>query len=334
MKTVRLTVDLAKITDNARRTLELCEARGLELVGVCKAVRGSPEIARAMLAGGIRTLADSRLDNIVRLREGGIGVPVILIRSPGLSEIAECVAHADGSLNSQAEVLLELAAAATRLGKRHAVILMVDLQTGREGCAPEELGELARLTASVAGLDLQGVGTYFDFQSEADFQLRTLGELVTLVRRVEAETGLSLPVVSGGSTMLLDPLVLSGDGVSGVNQLRLGTAILLGIHSSVGPQRIPGFHQDTFVVDAELIEIQHRDGIRGLLSMGEIDVDPDYLFPVHPAVTVVRGTSDHLIVDLTEAKPVPQLGDRLAFSLGYYSLCRLTASPYVQIVHV
>ncbi|MEA3361094.1 MAG: hypothetical protein U9R17_17040, partial [Thermodesulfobacteriota bacterium] len=56
MATVDLTIDLAKITHNARKTIAICRPFSLDVVGVTKGVCGSPDVARAMIAGGIKTL--------------------------------------------------------------------------------------------------------------------------------------------------------------------------------------------------------------------------------------------------------------------------------------
>jgi predicted amino acid racemase len=116
-----------------------------------------------------------------------------------------------------------------------------------------------------------------------------------------------------------------------VNQLRIGTAVLLGISSSIGPRRIQGFHHDTFVLEAELIELKKGDKLLGMLSLGQLDTAQEFLFPVSPGVTIVRASSDHTLVDVTEMDPKPRVGDTLAFQLGYYSLMRLMASPYVRL---
>ncbi len=331
MATVRLTVNLDKITENTRKTLALCYPLGLEVVGVTKGVCGSPEVARAMIAGGIKTIGDSRLDNIARMRKEGIRAPMILLRSPAPSEIEQCIALADISLNVDLDVLSALSTQATKAGTRHSVILMVDLDTGREGLRPEALLGVCRQVLSMKGLMLKGIGVYFAYQSKEDFQRKSLQQLVALARKIESECGIDLPVISGGSTNVFGNFVIEERPLEGVNQLRVGTAILLGIASSIGPRRIQGFHHDTFVLSAELIEIKKPDRLLGILSLGQLDTAQEYLFPVSPGVTVVSASSDHTVVDLTEMVPRPRVGDSLAFQLGYFSLMRLMASPYVSI---
>jgi predicted amino acid racemase len=331
MAPLHLTIDLPKITDNARRTLSICRPLGIEVVGVTKAVCGTPEVARAMIAGGIKVLGDSRLENIARMQKAGIEVPMVLLRSPALSEAVECIARVNTSLNVDLDVLRALSTEASRTGKRHSVILMVDLDTGREGFQPEDLPGVCREVSGMRGLTLQGLGAYFAYTSEREFQAASLQRLVALVKRIEEECGLRLPVISGGSTNVFGNFTLENKSIQGVNQLRIGTAILLGISSSIGPSRIQGFHHDTFVLEAELIELKKGDKLLGMLSLGQLDVAQEFLFPVSPGVTIVRASSDHTLVDVTQMDPKPRVGDTFSFQLGYYSLMRLMASPYVRL---
>jgi predicted amino acid racemase len=301
---------------------------------------------------------------------------MVLLRSPALSEAAECIARVNTSLNVDLDVLRALSTEASRTGKRHSVILMVDLDTGREGFRPEDVPEVCREVSGMKGLTLQGLGAYFAYTSEIEFQAASLERLVALAKKIEEEHGFKLPIISGGSTNVfgnfmsehkpmqgvnfstprpesrglpstraqaeglkvhLEPCSSTPPSKAGfrtvkrVNQLRIGTAILLGISSSIGPRRIQGFHHDTFVLTAELIELKKRDRLLGMLSLGQLDMAQEFLFPVSPGATIVRASSDHTLVDVTNMDPKPRVGDTLAFQLGYYSLMRLMASPYVRL---
>jgi len=331
LSTVHLTIDLAKITHNARKTIAICRPFGLDVVGVTKGVCGLPDVARAMIAGGIKTLGDARLDNIARMRDAGIHAPMLLLRSPSPSEISRCIDLADISLNSDIGVLNALSQEAVSMGKRHRVILMVDFDTGREGFAPEAMPGVCREVRAMDGLMLDGFGIYFSYQSENRFHFAAQQRLVALAREVDRKCGVALSVVSGGSTNVFDSLTLKSKYITGVNQLRIGTAILLGISSSIGPRHIEGFHHDTFILDAELIEVKKRGRLLGILSLGRIDTEPEYLFPTSPGITVIDSSSDHTIVDLTESPQSLHVGDCISFRLGYFALSRLTVSPYVKI---
>jgi len=300
-------------------------------MGITKGACGLPPVARALLAGGIGTLGDARLDNIARLREARVDVPTFLIRSPAPSEVEACVELADGSLNADLGVVRALSAEAARVGKRHEVILMVDLETGREGMLPDAVPQACREVADLPGLSLKGLGTYFVADSTDESREPALQRLVALTREVEQEYGLALPIVSGGSTNVFRSLTWEQRHVPGVSQLRLGTVILLGLAFSRGPVRVEELHQDTFVLDAEIIEIKPRDRLLGILALGKIDTEASQLFPTTPGVSVLDMSSDHTIVDLSGMSPRLRVGDRLTFELGYTALSRATASPYVSV---
>ena len=236
---------------------------------------------------------------------------MVLIRSPALSEVEETVRLCEASLNVDVGVLRALSEEAVRAGKKHEVLLMVDLDTGREGILPSDLPGACREVLAMNGLTLRGLGTYFDMKSEDELHNPAISRLVRIAGELEKEYRTSLPVVSGGSSNVFRSLVLEGRSVPGMNQLRIGTAILLGLSASIGPRRIQGFHHDTFLLDAELIEVKRRDRTFGILSLGTLDVDPQFLFPSEPGIRVLRATSDHTLVDLTQSQVSWGVGDRL-----------------------
>jgi len=327
----RLFVNLKAVTENTCKTIDLCHGFGVEVVGVTKGVSGLPPVAKAMVDGGIRRIGDSRLKNIARMREAGLDQPMVLIRSPALSEVEETVRLCEVSLNVDVGVLRALSEVAVRAGKKHGVLLMVDLDTGREGILPSQLSGACREVLAMKGLALHGLGTYFDMKSEDELHKPTVGRLVQLAGEMEKEYRTSLPVLSGGSSNVFRSLMLDGRSVPGMNQLRIGTAILLGLSASIGPRRIQGFHHDTFLLDAELIEVKRRDKTFGILSLGTLDVDPQFLFPTQPDVRILRATSDHTLIDLTESQVCWGVGDRLVFELGYPALSRLVATDQCSI---
>ena len=123
---MRIEVDCERIRGNAEAVLALCAGQGMSLVGVTKACCGHPEVARAMLAGGIGMLGESRLANVRRLREAGIDADVMLLRLPRLSEVDEVVRLTRVSMNSEVGTVRALSRSARLQGLTHQVILMVE----------------------------------------------------------------------------------------------------------------------------------------------------------------------------------------------------------------
>ena len=56
----RIEITLSQIQHNARILCELYGEKGISLMGVSKAVLGEPLIAKAMIQGGVKFIADSR----------------------------------------------------------------------------------------------------------------------------------------------------------------------------------------------------------------------------------------------------------------------------------
>lgn len=345
-----ITIDLAKITENARRVVDALGGR--QVVGVTKVTCGSPEVARAMLAGGVSALGDSRLENLAGLRAAGITAPTWLIRSPVPSLAEDTVRYADVSLESEVETVLALDAAAGVLGKRHAIVAMVDLGDLREGMMPAELPAFIDRVGALANVDLLGIGLSLTCYGAIVPDEQNLAELVALTRSAEERLGRRL-LISGGMSSSLDALV---DGVlpDRIDSLRIGESILLGV-STVTRERILGLHTDAFVVEAPVIEVfdkpskpigtSAQDAFggfpefedrgtrrRAICAIGRQDVDPAGIVPVDPNVEVLGASSDHLVLDVDAMPVAPRLGDGIAFVPGYSATLRLFTSPYVRKV--
>ncbi len=320
-------MDPSAISRNASRTVELARRAGCTVAAVTKGVAGHPEVARALLAGGVETLADSRLEHLERLRASGIRAPLLLIRSSAPADAAPTVELADASLQTVVEVVEALAIEARMRGRTHGVILMVDLHTGREGLPPERVPAAARRIASLSGIRFLGLGAYFPMTSSPELRREGLETLCGLARRVAAESDEPLAVVSGGASNVFQLLAVDGHPNPGVNHLRIGTAILLGFSSSLEPVTLPGYERDTFRLEAEVIEVKSGSPPEAILALGTIEVEPRFLFPLQNGVAVREASSDHLLVRLPgPARP----GDRLSFRLGYPALSRLASSSYVR----
>lgn len=349
----RLVIDLDKIRYNAQILTALARQRGVEVMGVTKVTCAHPDAARALVAGGVSKLADSRLSNLARLRELNLGIPLYLLRLPGPSQAAEVVAVADGSLNSEPATLQALSQAAVAAGRRHKVVLMVDLGDLREGLWPDQVLETARWAAGLPGLELEGLGTNLTCYGGVIPTVENLGRLIELQRRVEAVVERPLPVLSGGNSSSLQ-MLLAGRLPAGVTQLRLGEGIMLG-RETVARQPIPGAHLDAFRLEAEVLEVKEKPSVpigeigqdafggtpvftdrgihrRAICGLGRQDADLGGLVPVHRGVEVLGGSSDHLLLDVTRADPPVAVGDVLPFVPGYGALLAAMTSPYVAKV--
>jgi predicted amino acid racemase len=246
-----LTIDLSKIEDNARTVVSALP--GVAIVGVTKVTCGTPEIARAMLAGGVSALGESRLENIARMRQAGIAGPFWLLRSPAPALAEETVALANVALVSEIDVIAALDAAARRAGRTFSVVVMVDVGDLREGMMPDELPAFLERAVAYENVEIVGVGISLTCYGAIIPTAENLGQIAELSTVAERIIGHPL-LVSGGMSTSLDTFI-AGDMPERIDNLRIGEAIMLGV-SPASRERILGLHTDALVLSAPVIECQ------------------------------------------------------------------------------
>jgi len=350
MTSPRLEIDLNKIQHNARTLVERLTSCGIAVTGVTKAFLGYPQIARAMLKGGIGVLGDSRIENIEAMRRANVRAEMRLIRSPMLSQVDRVVASADVSFNTELDIVGALSTAARRANRKHGVVLMVELGDLREGIMPRDLQLAIARTLRFPNIVLKGIGTNLGCRFGISPDARNMSELSVLADQIEANLGICLDVVSGGNSSNLI-WALSTTHVGRVNDLRLGEAILLGTDPLHG-EPIEGLYADAITLVAEVIEVKTKPSApwgelannpfgnalplidqgnvqQAILAVGHQDVDPAGLSTIRP-IKILGTSSDHLIVDMNGTGLT--IGSEVVFSLSYSALVRAMTSPFVTKV--
>lgn len=346
-----VTIDLDKIAENARAVVSLCADHGVAVTGVTKVTCGLPQVAKALLHGGVADIGESRLENVHRLRAGGITSPVMLLRIPQVSAADEIVTSVDTSLNSELSAIRALSRAAEQHGIVHRIILMVDLGDLREGFWPDDLLPAVREVVDLPGIRIQGIGTNLTCYGGVIPTQQNMGQLADWAHRIEDTFRIPVETISGGNSSSL-PLLASGRMPKAINHLRIGEAILLGretIHRTCWPATV----QDAFTLSAEIIELKRKPSVpigetgqdafgrtpvfvnrgemlRGILNVGREDVDVEGIVPADSGVTIVGASSDHLIIDVTHRREPAALGDEVVFSLSYSALLSAMTSGYVE----
>jgi len=343
-----LTIDLAKIEANARTVASALP--GVEIVGVTKVTCGTPEVARAMLAGGVRALGESRLENIARMREAGIDGPFWLLRSPTPALADETIELADMALVSEIDVVAALDAAAARAGRSFRVVVMVDVGDLREGMMPATMPAFLDRATAFEHIEVAGIGISLTCYGAIIPTAENLGELVDLAKAAERITGRRL-LISGGMSTTLDAFI-AGRMPERIDNLRVGEAIVLGV-SPASRERILNLHTDALVLRAPVIECQVKPsrpiGVsaqdafgnrpvfadrgerrRAICAIGRQDVVPEQLRPLDERVSVLGASSDHLILDVDDLPQPPAIGDAIEFTPGYSATLGLFTSAYVR----
>lgn len=344
-------VDIEKIEKNTRIITNLCSANGIEVTGVTKVTCGMPQAAQAMIRGGVTRIGESRLENIHRMRAGGVNRPMMLLRIPPLSAVEEIVRTVDVSLNSEFSVIKKLGQFAESIGTVHRIILMVDLGDLREGIWPEDLIPMVNKIMNIPGIEIQGLGTNLTCFGGVIPTETNLQELVNFAHRIEDKFDIPIKTISGGNSSSL-PLLAEGKMPKEINNLRIGEAILLG-RETINRQPWPETSQDAFQLRAELIELKkkpsfpigkigqdafgktpvfedHGDMVRGILSIGREDVDVEGLTPVDPELAILGASSDHLLMDMTKYSAETAIGQEVRFIPNYSALLACMTSAYVN----
>jgi ornithine racemase len=343
----RIEISLSKIQDNARRLSELYGQKGISLMGVSKAVLGEPAIVAAMIQGGVQFIADSRLENIQKMKNAGILTQFVLLRTPS-SQAESIVEIVDISLNSELETLKKLSYYAQAHNKNHQIIIMVELGDLREGVLPCDLSQFIRATLALPHITIVGIGCNLACYGGIKPDDRNMHELSEQVDSLEKEFQIRLGIISGGNSANYEWYKTAQD-VGRINNLRLGESIFLGCET-VSRKAIPGLHTQAFQLFAEVIESKNKASLpsgeicqdafghvpdfqdrgirqRAIIALGRQDILVSGLTS-NSTLEILGSSSDHMILH-SKTRNL-QVGDAVNFNLDYGSLLTAMTSPFIR----
>ncbi|MBQ6547020.1 MAG: alanine racemase [Bacilli bacterium] len=359
LKYPRLIIDLKKLEHNIKELKSFCGKDSIDVAGVIKGFNGSLDMALKYDEMGLPIIASSRLEHLEPLK-GKVKAKLMTIRIPMLSEISDVIRITDISLNSEIEVLKALNKEALKQDKTHDVILMKDLGDLREGFWDEhEIIEAALLVENeLSNLNLLGIGTNLGCYGSIVPTVDKLNELVYVAEKIEDKIGRKLQYISGGATSSL-PRLFEGNMPKRINMLRVGEAIIF-------PEVIKDdwncdasfMEKEVFKLQTEVVEIKIKPSYpvgetyidafgnkpvyedignrkRALVALGKVDYAfLDKLQLLEEEAFIVGASSDHTIIDITDAKRDIYVGDIIEFGLCYQTLVYLTNSDNVNKVFI
>lgn len=355
-----LEADLEAVRNNAEVMCRFCGERGISVAGVTKFSDGDLKIARAYHDGGCSQIASSRTVQLKKIKKAMPDAETMLIRIPMISEAEEVVRWCDISLNSEESVLRKLDKMAAKHGKEHRVMLMLDVGDRREGVyGIDELCRLAKIVEEeLSSLKLAGVGASFACVSGVLPDWNNLSELAEGARRVEEIIGRKLDMVSGGSSITLTMLAAEKPLPPEINHLRIGGSIAnpISIRNNRGVV-IDGMRADTFTLTAEIVEVADKPsaapgsgknwagqavkfedrGIRrrAIIALGSQDIgDAHSLIPMDEGVSVIAGSSDHTVLDVTDSIINWKAGDKMSFRVYYMPLLYCFSTRNVSVKYI
>ncbi|WP_206460571.1 alanine/ornithine racemase family PLP-dependent enzyme [Anaerovorax sp. IOR16] len=354
-----LEINLGGIYHNAKTVVDMCKEKGIWVTGVVKGTDSFEnsylEVARQMMRAGCNMIGDSRINTIKRMRELGFDAPVLLIRIPMPSELEDVVKFTDASLNSELETIKQLDFLAGQQNKNHKIILMMDLGDLREGYIDDKelIKDALYIEKELKNITLYGIGTNLGCYGSIKPDTVNLDRLVSIARTIEQRIGRKLDVVSGGATSTL-PMVMDGTVPEGINHLRVGEGIANARDlQDIWGLDLPIFRRNNYIIKAQIIEIKEKPSYpigeifvdafgqkqtyvdrgtrkRALIALGKRDIGD--IFSVCPCIggtTVEGGSSDHLILDITDSETDLKLGDIVEFESCYCAMIHSTYSSSV-----
>ena len=349
----RVVINLDALKANLDKLNELCHSQSLTTAIVTKVFCADEKITELIENSYADMFADSRLENLEAIHTSK---PKLLLRIGMRSEAKRIVQSCDISMQSELSTVFELNQAAKKLGKMHKCVLMIDLGDLREGIFfknRDEIIETARQIHACSNIELFGIGTNLTCYGGILPDNENLGVLSELADSISNTLGIKLSMVSGGNSSTMT--MLSEKRVpAGITNLRLGESFVLGNDTSTGDP-MEGFATDSFILEAEIVELKRKPSkpigkcgpnafgeypvfedkgemVRAICAVGRQDTDPDSLTPVDDNISIVGSSSDHLIVDLTQAHRY-NVGDVIRFTPGYGALLRMFTSRYVKRVY-
>lgn len=346
----RIVIDLKKLSHNLNFLCDLCHTNGLSAAIVTKVFCADSEIVNMIANSSADFFADSRIQNLKKCPNNK---PKILLRISSPSDAENVVHFSDISLQSEAFTIAKVGCAAESLGKKHKVVLMIDLGDLREGIFFENTELIYDACDTILrhrNLEFYGIGTNLTCYGGILPDKTNLTNLVEIADMIRRKYSIELPFVSGGNSSTIE-FLKSGGVPKGITNLRLGESFVLG-NDTAECKVVDGLYSDALILEAELVEKKlkpskpigrtgrnafgeevhfedHGDMIRGILAIGRQDMETGSISCLENNIQVIGASSDHLLVDLSRNNGY-NIGDILSFTMEYGAVLKGFTSSYVD----
>lgn len=345
----KLEINLDGIVNNAKLLENICKKHNVKLSLVTKVLVSDKKIVQTLVDNGITTICESRIQNFIDYKD--IPVEKWLIREPMLSEISDVVKYSDVSLNSEIKTILALNEEGKKQNKIHKIILMYELGDLREGSDAKEIENLVAECLQLNNICLYGIGSNLSCYGSIMPSQENMNELSKLGTNLENKFNIKFKFISGGNSTSFE-MLKNGLLPKNINNLRIGEAVFLGNIPCI-EKPIEEFCRNNFVLKAQIVEIKEKPSIprgnmglsnsfgevptfidkgirkRALISLGKQDVNIKGLNPIDDKIEILDGSSDYIILDITDSKNIYSVGDEISFNIDYSVLLGAMGSKYI-----
>lgn len=349
-----ITLNREKLRYNYERLNSFFKHKHIEWSVVTKMLCGNELFLKEVLALEPTQVCDSRVSNLKTIKKINPDVETIYIKPTPKRSVASVVKYADISINTEINTIKALSEEAQKQGKKHKIIIMVEMGELREGVMREELIRFYAQVFELKNIEIVGIGTNLSCLYGVLPNTDKLIQLTLYKQLIEAKFNKKIPYVSGGSSVTI-PLIFTNQLPGGVNHFRVGETLFLGTNVyNDEPSSL--LKQDIFTLKAEIIELIEKPRVpegdfgtnlegerftfdqadlgktshRAILDLGILDIDKSSLFPIDKDIEFFGASSDMIVVDLKANPNDYMVGDFLEFSLNYMSALRAMNSFYIE----
>jgi len=326
---------------------------------VTKCLCGHHETLAALQDMGIRSMADSRLANLQAVEDLPETIETWYLRLPHMAAIPQIIELTDASLNSEIETIEALSEEAHRQGRRHGIIVMIELGDLREGVLPGSLMTFYERVFELPNIEVLGIGSNLGCLSGSVPSVEQFSQLALFHELLELKFGRKLPMISAGTSAVL-PLLRDGNVPRSINHFRIGESVFLGsdlVHGGT----LAGLRDDAITLEVEIVELKEKSlvpvgetgdiapfeelgngldtepgqrGFRAVVTVGQLDTEVGGLEPLDARYAIVGASSDLAVVHVADNPEDLKVGDVIKFRPSYGALVRLMLGRYIDKVVV
>lgn len=349
----KIEINSNNIVENVKRVKALCEKNGVDLCVVTKVLSDNKELVKKMVENGVTAICESRIENFISYKD--LDVEKWLIRIPMECEIPDVVKYSDVSLNSELYTIIKLNDEAKKQNKVHKVVLMYELGDLREGCLESEINKVMEEALKLSNIEVYGIGTNLSCYGGILPSDENMKELARVAESLEQRFNYKLKYVSGGNSTSFK-MLQEGKLPGRINNLRFGEAVFFG---NIPCYELPikDLNRNNFILKCQVIEVKEKPSLpwgnratcnscgysleempfedkgirkRAIIALGKQDIIIDGIKPVDNKIKILDGSSDHIILDVTDSNKSYRVGDIVEFNLNYSGVLSAMTSKYVK----
>ncbi|MBQ6624769.1 MAG: alanine racemase [Clostridia bacterium] len=332
-------IKLDGILHNISLLKNKCKENNIDFCLVTKMLVGYKKLVEYIIDNAdIRIICDSRIKNFSAFSE--IDVEKWLIRSPMISEVEDVIRYSDVSFNTELDVIEKLNVEAKKQNKIHRIILVYESGDLRDGCYINELSDIISECLMMENIQIYGIATNLSCVNDTLPDKDNMADFDDTIKKLENHFNRKFKVVSGGASSSI-PMLYKNELPESINNLRMGEAVYLG-NIPVIDEPFENAKTDNFILKAEIIELKSKPSVpgvkleetslirkRAIVALGKQDVYLPGLKCVDESCTVVGGSSDHIVVDVSDSETQYKVGDIIEFNMSYNCVLNAMNSKFV-----